>query len=776
MGDRAEDDVASGREISRRRFIGYLLAAPTLVAAADLSLADSASAAIPTTQPIDVFDASDALNAAAAPTSQLISVIVNRDCTVSFDLPRAEVGQGITTAIAMTIAEELDVALRAVRVTLADARPELVFNQLTAGSNSMHSMFTPVRVASAIARARLLVAAAQRLGVPQSRLSVREGVVTGPGAVSVSYGELAARAAASKTTRVPALLKPRSSFKVVGTPRRRIDARAIVTGAKRFAMDHDEPGAVATMLCRPPTINGSVKHVSNVEDVRAMPGISDVVVVPRTRLVPGGVAVCGVTFGQCIDAVRALEVSWNPGPVDGKSEDDVLAMLEQAELPLALAVPLAKSIERVFTFSFRPGDALETNCAIVDVRSDRAEIWASCKTPITVQEQLAMQLGLPVNRVTVHVVPGGGSFGRHLSADAAFEAAAVSRTVGKPVKLMWHRSDSFRQGRVHPMVISRVRATYMGRQVLTFDQRHSGVKLDASMGFGEAITAGLATALDGSLSLGEAAFTISQNVPYNFGAVTQLLTETYPVGTFNTGSLRNVFSPDAVTARELIVDELARAMRTDPCRFRRAFVRDRRLGAVLDEVARAGRWGRLMPAGMAQGVAIHKEYKAAAACLVEIDCTQATVNRVVRDGFTGPRVTKVVFAVDVGLAINPLGLEAQIMGAAMDGIAQALTYSLHFVDGRYLEGGWDNAYYTRQWNVPLDFEVIVMPSTRDSPGGAGELGVAPAMAATACAYARATGRVPTRFPVNHAHPPTYKPLPTVPSIPPSPTDGLARAF
>ncbi|MDX6678082.1 MAG: isoquinoline 1-oxidoreductase subunit beta [Solirubrobacteraceae bacterium] len=776
MKERADDDRPGGREISRRRFIGYLIAAPTLVAAADLTVAQPAWAAIPTAQPIDLFDANDALNAAVAPTSQLISVIVNGDGTVSFDLPRVEVGQGITTAIAMTIAEELDVAVDAVRVTLADARPELVFNQLTAGSNTMHSMFTPVRVASAVARARLLVAAAQHLGVPRSGLSVHHGVVTGPGGERVTYGELAARAAAAKTTRIPTLLKPRSSFKVIGTRQRRIDARAIVTGSKPFTMDHDVPGALPTMICRPPTINGTVAHVQNLADVRAMPGIEHVVVVARTTLVPGGVAVCGTTFGHCIDAVRALEVTWNPGPLDGTSEDDVLAVLDQAELPLAPAAPLATSIERVFTFHFTPGEPLETNCAIADVRSDRAEIWTGSMAPITVQEQLANTHGLAVDRVTVHVAPGGGSFGRNLIGDAAYEAAAVSKAIGKPVKLLWHRTDGLRQGRAHPMSIIRVRATYLGRQVLTFDQRNSGVKLDVSGGFGEAITAGLSRVLDPGLSIAEAAFSISQNVPYNFGAVTQLLTESYPVGMFNTGSLRQVFSPDGATARELIVDELAEAMRMDPCQFRRAFVRDRRLRAVLDEVARAGRWGRSMPAGTAQGVAIHKEHKGAAACLVEIDCRKATVNRVVKDGFTGPRVTKVVFAVDVGLAINPLGVEAQITGAIMDGIAQALTYSLHLVDGRYLEGSWDHAYYTRQWNAPRDVEVIVMPSTRDTPGGAGEFGVGPAMAATACAYARATGRRPTRFPINHDRQPAFEPLPTIPPIPASPTNGLARAF
>jgi isoquinoline 1-oxidoreductase subunit beta len=173
---------------------------------------------------------------------------------------------------------------------------------------------------------------------------------------------------------------------------------------------------------------------------------------------------------------------------------------------------------------------------------------------------------------------------------------------------------------------------------------------------------------------------------------------------------------------------------------------------------------------------MHSEYKGAAACLVEIDCTPATVNRVVENGFTGPRVTKVVYAVDVGLPINPLGLQAQMMGGIMDGIAQALTFSLHLQDGYYLEASWDNAYYTRQWNTPFDLQVIVMPPTTGQPGGAGEFGVAASMAATACAYARATGTFPTSFPVNHDQPLGFTPYPTIPSIPQSPTNGLSETY
>jgi isoquinoline 1-oxidoreductase beta subunit len=223
-------------------------------------------------------------------------------------------------------------------------------------------------------------------------------------------------------------------------------------------------------------------------------------------------------------------------------------------------------------------------------------------------------------------------------------------------------------------------------------------------------------------------------------------------------------------------------MRQDPYQFRRSFVRDPRMLAVLDAAARAAGWGKPMAALTAQGIGLHHEYKGYAACVAEIDCTPQTVNRAVTDGYTGPRVTKVTYAVDVGLPINPLGLEAQMIGGIMDGIAQALTYSLHLQNGSFLEGSWDNAYYTREWNCPPNstpaegIQVIIMPANQSEPGGAGEFGVAASMAAVANAYARATGKVPTSFPINHNQPLGFTPLPTVPPIPQSPTVGLQEAF
>jgi len=752
--------------IGRRRFLGYVVAAPTLVAAAELGLApvaqaEPASEAQPASaaQAQPLLDLNDLMTAAALPTSGLITVEVGQDGLVSFALPRAEVGQGITTSTAMLIAEELAVPLDRVRITLADARPELVFNQLTGGSNTTFATYTPIRVAASIARMWLLAAAAAELGVAAGDLTLKDGRISG-----IDIGDLAGKAAATRTQQVAVELAPRQSFTVIGRAHNRIDALDAVTGRKKFTMDLAVPDAKPTMVCRPPTINGKVGSVANLAAVRALPGVTDVVAIST------GVAVRAETFGQCIDAVRALRVSWRAGTAEGKSDASVLRALRAAELPLGLRPP-TPVVEAAFTFHFRSNSALEPNCAIADVRPGRAEIWASLKSPIVAQQSIAAQLGLPLSKVTVHVTEGGGSFGRKLFFDAALEAAEVSQKIGKPVKLMWHRADDSRQGRTHPMATSRVRASYLGGTVLSYQQRHTSVATDLSHGLGEIITALAARLPVGDIGFSQTFFHLSTSMPYGFGATGQLLNETDK--SFNTGSMRNVYSPDVTCARELITDQLAARMGQDPYRFRHRVLRDDRSRAVLAKVAEVGGWGRSLPAGCAQGIAFHAEYKSVSAALVEIDCRPATVNRPIRDGVTGPRVTKVVFAVDVGLAVNPRGLEAQMMGGIADGIALALTSSLHLRDGSFLEASWDNYFYTRQWNTPLELRIIVMPSTSDQPGGAGELGVAASMAAVACAYGRATGAMPTSFPINHETL-SFTPKPTIPPIPASPTDGRSE--
>jgi isoquinoline 1-oxidoreductase subunit beta len=760
-------------EVTRRRFLGYVVAAPTVVAAARWADAGAAAA---DPQPIpsgpglsETYDLNDLLTDSTRTTADMITVTVHKDGTASFALPRIETGQGVTTSSAMLIAEELDLPVDRVRVTLADARPELMMNQFTGGSNTTISTYTPIRTAAAAARQQMVLAAADALGVDAASLTTADGAVIAPDGRSIGYGELAERAAVPTTRELLVALKDPSEFRIIGRPHNRVDARAAVTGHKTFTMDMDVKNALPTMVCRPPTIKGTVKRVGNISKVKAMPGVTDVAVIAT------GVAVRARTFGQCIDAVRALDVSWNAGKVDGESDKTVLAELKSSELPFAPTNPLADLVDESFTFYWKSNTALEPNVAIADVRKDRATIWSPLQSPIFTQQEVADLLGLSVDQVTVHVTPGGGAFGRRMFSDVALEAAEASQKFGKPVKLMWHRTDEFRAGRMHPMATSHVRASYSGGSVLSFEQRHTSFATDWSMGFGEPLTASMASSPPAGLGdqgFSQGVWNLSINVPYNFGQVDHAIFEIRQYDDMHTGSVRNLYSADAAVARELAVDRLAEAMKLDRYRFRKAFLKDDLARDVLSTAAKAARWGRSMPAGTAQGIAFHAEYHGRVACVAEIDCRPHTVHRRKKHAVTGPRVTKLVIAIDVGRPVNPRGLEAQMMGGAMDAIGQILTESMHLRDGYFLEGSWDDYYYTRHWNAPRRVKVIVMPPTSDEPGGAGEFGVAVTKSAVACALARATKKMPEFFPVNHLDPLPFEPFPTQPPVPQSPRDGL----
>ena len=773
--DRSPDDSPSPPAgLGRRRFLTYVLAAPTLAVGVQMvsELADpqAAKASVLTLpEPEEIFDLGDAQDLAAAPTSGLITVVVNPDGTASFAAVRTEVGQGMTTAVAMIIAEELGIRVDQVTVTLADARPELIFNQFTGGSNSMRSTYTPIRTAAALAKQQLVAAAASKWNVRPAALHAADGMVRHSDGRSASYGSLTAAAASVTTQRVAApRLKNPSQFTILGTPQKRIDALDIVTGKKIFGTDLKVPGALPTMVARPPTIGGTAVSVHNASTVLAMPGITDIAVLST------GVAIRGQTFGQCIDAIQVLKVTWAPGPVASQSDATVLAALKAAEIPLTVPPLGAQTVDASFTFAFASNTPLEPDNAIADVTPTSAEVWSCLKVPIDALQTIAGMLGLPQSAVTVHVVEGGGSFGRHLFPDAALEAVEASQKIGKPVHLMWSRTDTFRQGRTHPMCTDRVRANTLLGNVITYEQRHTGVQTSFSHGLGEILTATAASLpVAGNLAFAETIFELTQSSPYNFGVTTQLLNE-IPLQ-FSTGSMRNIYSPNVVCSEELVVDQLAAKMGQDPVAFRRAYLKDSRLLAVLNTAAQAGDWGKPMPAGTAQGIAVHAEYQAAIAVLAEIDCTPATVNRKVPSGVTGPRVTKVLVVADPGFCINPLGFEAQMIGGVNDGIALALTSSLHIKNGIPLEGSWDNYFYTREWNTPLDIQVIIAANTSNSPSGAGELAVAPTLAAVACAYTRATGTMPTTFPINQGAL-SFTPYPLEPSTPQSPTNGLSTTF
>lgn len=491
-----------------------------------------------------------------------------------------------------------------------------------------------------------------------------------------------------------------------------------------------------TMVRRAPTQQGTLKSFNNPGAVAAMPGVLDVAALPF------GVAIRARTFGQAIDAVNAVDATWNPGPLAGVDDSAIFDKLRAATPPFLVPdlanIPLSevRSLDAEFEWAYVNHAPLEPNVAIADVRPDRAEIWAPLQNPIVALQAIAKDLGLPQDAVTVHVIRGGGSFGRTLWFDAAQEAARISKAMAKPVKLMWHRTNDMRQGRGHPPTYHRLRATIAGGSVLSYEHRVSAVQTDINPGLGEILTYTAEQLPFGETGFDQSLFLTTVTCPYNFGTVTQTLDE-IPLELW-TSSWRSVYSYDTRCSEEIFVDRIAAAMGQDPLAFRLAFLKSDRIKALLKKVAEVGQWGRPMEPGTAQGICANTRDRSFGASLVEIDARDPA----------NPRVTKAVIAVDAVVPINPLSIEGQQLGGLSDAISVVLSAGNPIKDGLPVPDGWDQFGLARQGQYPTDVQVFVEPRDGDLPAGIGESGVPNTAGAVANAYIRATGKLPTRFPIN----------------------------
>jgi isoquinoline 1-oxidoreductase beta subunit len=569
-------------------------------------------------------------------------------------------------------------------------------------------------------------------------------MVIGSGGQTASYGSLSS-AVQSVLPILGVHTKPASQYQVMGKPTRRVDALDIVTGKKKFTLDQDVPDAKPTMVRRPPTIRGTFKRILNEGVVRRMPGVIGIAVIPGGGTFvpnPPGVAVMAETFGQAWDAVRALEVEWGPGSIDQESDATIQQKLRQATVPFFLPPLFSTVVEAEFEWAAAAHAPLEVECAIADVRPNSAEVWAGLQSPIATQKAIAFDLNLPVHQVKVHVVPSGGAFGRRLFWDAVQQAIQVSRALGRPCKLMYHRTDDMRHTRLRPPQYHRARALIQMGQVVSYAHRVTLPRTDIRHGLGEMLTAAVASAPGelqqtiGNFAFEQTLFKTMVSSPYHLGLNSKILT---PIAMeLNTSSFRSVHIQPTRGVEEIMMDEIALRLRKDPVSFRLETLRHVRAKAVLQTVASQGQWGKSMPRGFAQGIGVHQESRSFTACLVEIDARDPKA----------PVVTKAVIAIDVGRVINPLGVEAQIQGGLMESIALVLTAGLHIERGLPLEGSYSQYHFPRMKAYPKNVQIIIV-SSHEPVGGLGEVGMAATTGAIANAYARATGIKVRKFPLNN---------------------------
>ncbi len=376
-----------------------------------------------------------------------IHVLIDGTGAVTITAFRSELGQGIRTAIAMIVAEELDADWDRVRIEQAPADPDFG-NQNTGGSVSISDHYDLLRRAGAAAREVLMAAAARTWDVKPQDCTTEPGKVVHPdGEQRLTYGELIT-AGLDEEARAPQQVKPwkdPARFRIIGTPNPLYDAPAHVRGATRYTNDLTLPGIRYAVIARCPTFGGRPLEYDRAAAL-AVPGVTDVVEVER------GVAVVADHTWAAVQGREALRVSWDPGSLAGTTSEGIRQGLVDHTPSVG-----SGSIGAAYDMPYFAHAALEPMGAVADVRSDRCEVWAPTQDPQGAHAVARRITGLPGEAVIVHVPPVGGKFGRGHNEDAVSEAVRLSLTLGAPVKLMWTREDDLGHDFYHPM--SRYSAT-----------------------------------------------------------------------------------------------------------------------------------------------------------------------------------------------------------------------------------------------------------------------------------------------------------------------------
>ncbi len=368
---------------------------------------------------------------------------LDQDGTVNVTAFRSEMGQGIRTAIAMILADELDAPWEAVRIEQATADPHYG-DQVTGGSASISSYYGTLRGAGAVAREMLKTAAAEVWDVGGESCTTAAGFVVHPdGEQKLAYGQLAGSASEVEPPEIWSVpLKPESDFQLIGTEVGHWDAPDIVTGRALFGSDIKLPGMLYATIARCPVFGGRVASYddSNTLQVRDVHSVHEI---------DGAVAVVAENTWAAIKGRQALEITWNEG--DGADLSSTSIRTELAQRAPEAGSAGDGRIDAIYEFPYQAHATMEPMICVADVREDTCEIWAPTQNPQRVKSMIQRVVRMPDEKITVHVPLLGGGFGRRLEADYAVEAAQVSQVIGAPVQVFWTREDDMQHDFYHPL-------------------------------------------------------------------------------------------------------------------------------------------------------------------------------------------------------------------------------------------------------------------------------------------------------------------------------------
>lgn len=678
---------------------------------------------------------------------------IGENGTVTIISPNPEGGQNVKTSMPMIVAEELDVDWKNVIVEQAPLNTELYTRQFIGGSQAIRQGWRSLRMAGASARHMLREAAAQAWQVSVEEITTEAGtLIHKTSGKSAGYGEMAS--AASKI-QVPkeVKLKEVKDFKIIGTSRKNVDGRKIVTGKPLFGIDTMRDGMLIAMIVHPPAFGMKLKSVED-SSAKAMPGIKDIFTIKTfndayerqyfdTCTFPEVVAVVGNTTWEVLNAKKALKVEWESFsdhtitrnafgntqavdiPAGLESTTDHVANMAQRMTKSANVVRRdgnpesafknsAKIIERTYTAPFLAHNCMEPMNFFAHVTANKAELVGPLQKPEFTEKALSSRLGIPLKNIEIHMTRLGGGFGRRSYAHFLLEAALISQKMDAPIKLVYTREDDMTSGIYRPTYSATYRAALdADNNLIAFHVKAGGIP--------------------------ESPLYANR---FPAGAVDNYLAEDWSINSnITVGSFRAPRSNFIAGAEQSFLDEVAEAAGKDPIAFRLELLarasknpvgenneyEANRYAGVLELVREKSGWDNAKP-HIHRGVAAYFCHNTYVAQVLEMTFENGK-----------PGIPRVCCAIDCGIVVNPDAATNLAEGAIVDGIGNALYGAMTFKEGLPEKNNFDKYRIIRHSEAPRAIDVHFVQNEID-PTGMGEPAFPPVIGALANAMYKATNK------------------------------------
>ncbi len=615
---------------------------------------------------------------------------------------KVEVGQNIRTSLAQQVAEELRVPFDAITMVMGDT--DLVpWDMGTFGSRTTPTMGPELRTMAAAARRMLIGMAAQRWNLDPSTLTTADGKVIDPQTTrSITYGGLTRGENLVRTVSAEEALTPATNWKIAGTPVPKAEGRDFVTAKHQYPSDIIRPEMQFGAVLRADGFNAALSSLDT-SAAEKLPGV---------KVIHDGdfIGVVAPDAYGAQKALAAIQAKWTVPPQPGNQ--GLFEYLKnnpesgEADRPQHAAGSVAEALaaadiklEQKYTVAYIAHAPLEPRAAVAEWNSGKLTVWTGTQRPFGVRDELVQAFHLSPDQVRVIQPDMGSGYGGKHTGDAAIEAARLARAAGKPVKVVWTRSEEFTWAYFRPAGLIEIKAGARRDGTLIAWEHHNYNSGPAAIG-----------------------------TPYN--VANQLIQFHAAKSPLRQGSYRGLASTANHFARESHMDALANAAAIDPLEFRLKNITDPRLRAVFEAAAEKFGWNRSKPTpargyGIAGG--FDKGGYVATCAEVEIDPASKRVH-----------IRRVVQAWECGAVINPDGLRNQLSGAIVQGIGGALFERILFADGRILNPHFAGYRVPRFSDTP-QIEIVLIDRKDLPSAGAGETGLVGLAPAVGNAIFAATG-------------------------------------